>query len=168
MKATGLLPIVLFALILFSGCVTLPVAEQCEEMEGMSDDQLVSDAGWGELITTDETYALKSKIGCWHSVALADAARSDPQGAAEHCTKILDLKGDYPDDEDTLKSEFNLCVDAVAKRLRNTELCENIDAEEFSFQHERCIAHATPPPPMCSSALILSGLFALLFFARRE
>ncbi len=154
-----------FALILLSGCVKLPTADKCENL---NEQEVLSGAGWGEVITTDETYFLKTKVGCWHSVALADAARNDPNAAAEHCTKISDLDSDYPDDKDMLTTEFNTCIDAVAKRMRNTGLCSNMDEEEFTFEYERCVAHATTPPPMCASAFILLAGAAFLFCACKK
>jgi hypothetical protein len=164
MKLRALSVAALFGLLLLSGCVELPTSEQCENI---NDQDVLDGAGWGEVLATDESYVLQSKIGCWHSVALADAARNDPQAAAESCTKILSLKDDYPEDLDTLNSEFNTCVDAAAKRLRDTSVCDNIDEEAFAFQYERCVAHATPPPPMCSSALILLAAVPALLISRR-
>lgn len=144
--------LMLFALLLLYGCVTLPDESSCENID---EQEILSGAGWGEVLLTDESYVLKSKIGCWHSVALADAAKSDAQSAAVHCTKILDLKLDYPDYEDLLTSEFNTCVDAVAKRMRDPSLCGNMDEEESAFEYNRCVAHATPPQPLCAGAFIL-------------
>lgn len=152
----------LFALaLLLSGCVQLPTEKECVNI---NDKEVLDGAGWGEVIVTDETYVLSTKIGCWHSVALADAARNDPQAAVAHCRKILDLRSQYPDDEDTLRSEFNTCIDAVAKRFRLEAICVNIDKTQYPFENERCVAHATPPPAMCASPFIV--LAALLFCAR--
>ncbi len=147
------------ALLFFSGCVTLPDASRCENI---NEQEILSEAGWGEVVVTDESYVLKSRIGCWHSVALADAAREDAQSAAVHCTKILDLEVDYPDYEDLLHSEFNTCVDAVARRMREPGICANMDEEESAFEYNRCVAHATPPQSMCTGAFVLFASAATL------
>jgi hypothetical protein len=147
------------ALFFLSGCVTLPDASKCENID---EQEILSGAGWGEVVVTDESYVLKSRIGCWHSVALADAARNDAHSAGTHCTKILDLEVDYPDYEDLLNSEFNTCVDAVARRMRDPGLCANMDEEESAFEYNRCVAHATPPQSMCTGAFILLASAATL------
>lgn len=149
---SALIALCIAALIFLCGCVTLPDASECENI---NEQEILSGAGWGEVVVTDESYVLKSKIGCWHSVALADAAREDAQSAGVHCTRILDLALDYPDYEDLLNSEFNTCVDAVARRMRDQGVCANMDEEESAFEYNRCLAHATPPQSMCTGAFIL-------------
>ncbi|MBN2122268.1 hypothetical protein JW721_04410 [Candidatus Micrarchaeota archaeon] len=156
---TATIAFCIMALLFLCGCVTLPDASKCESL---NEQEILSGAGWGEVVVTDESYVLKSRIGCWHSVALADAAREDPGSAAAHCTKILDLQLDYPDYEDLLNSEFNTCVDAVARRMRDPGLCANMDEEESAFEYNRCVAHATPPQSMCTGAFILFAAAATL------
>jgi len=141
-------------LVLLFGCMNMKTEEDCNNL---NEDDILEHTAWGEnIVSTDSAVITKAKVTCWHTAALGYAAKSDSDSAADSCEQIKQASI-HPSEFDTLNREYVMCIDAVAKRLRDPSLCEKMDEDEFEFEKKRCIEHATPPPSVCSSTL-----FALL------
>jgi hypothetical protein len=156
MKALLLLP---FALLLFSGCMNMKTMEDCENMDP---NDVLQHTSWGEnVLHTDTTVVVKARVTCWHTAALGYTSKGDRSSAIQSCDSILLV----PDgDAEVLYREYAICIDAVAKRFREPSICLDISADDFKFEKERCIEHATPPAGVCAATpFILLALAAFLF-----
>ena len=153
--------IVLGGLLLFSGCLQMKTIDDCD---GLNDEDIIEQTSWGEnVVSTDSSVITKAKVTCYHTAALAYAAKNDFDLAGASCEQITQVS-DNPSDLDMLKREEAMCIDATAKRLREPSLCEKIDTEDLEFEKKRCIEHATPPPKVCASTFILLSAIGSFMF----
>ena len=157
--------LLLFLALLFSGCVKMRTAEDCENFDAQ--DALSQATWWQDTLQTDEGVVTKAEITCWHSAALSYAAWVDPMNATDCCERILSLSYAYGDQE-MFYREYVLCISAISKRMQMPTVCEKIDDPDFEFEKESCMRNATPPPEICGGALFaLLALGASLFFRKQ-
>ncbi len=159
--------IAIFGFLLLFGCMEMKTEDDCNNL---NEDDLIGQTSWGEnVVSTDSAIVTKAKVTCWHTAALGYAAKSDPDNAADSCEQIKQASVN-PSDFDMLGREYVMCIDSVAKRMRNPSLCEKIDEDDFEFEKKRCLEHATPPPTVCSSTtFVLLALGGSIFiFTQRK
>ena len=150
-------------LMLFSGCLELPKDEDCG---AITKEGVLQETVWGEsLANTDDSIVTKARISCWHNVALAHAAKSNPLNATNACNQILLLAEDPDNPGDTLEREHVFCISAISKRLKDPIICEEIHGEDYAFEKKRCITSSTYKEPLCvlTSFSLLTLAFALFF-----
>ena len=158
-----ILPLAL--LLLLSGCMELPTENDCA---AITKDNVIQQTSWGEnLVNTDESVVKKANVTCWHNVALAYAAKMQPANATASCKQILLVSND-PIDTDSLEYEYILCIDSIAKRLRDPFICQNIDPTKHEFDNARCINNATPNDTVCVLSFALLALPLAVFLKRRK
>lgn len=162
MKRAFLFAFAAAAMLVLAGCVTMSTEEDCENI---NPSEVLEQTSWGEnFVSTDDAVVLKAKLTCWHSKALAYAAKGDEEHAVGACRSILNIPDDPGDSlsEYLLQSEYNMCIDSVAGRMRNDQICYEIPAES-AYERTRCFSHAAPRKPICASPFILLALGLPLF-----
>lgn len=167
--------IIIFSLLgflLLAGCMQMETEEKCLHMDP---DEVLTNTAWGEnFVSTDESVVKKANITCWHNAALTYTAKSDLDNATRCCDQILKINNDPADKKDTLYPEYVLCIDAVAVRLQNNETCLKIATKDpdlganYDFEKKQCIKHATPPPPICSTAPVVAFILGATLFVKRR
>ncbi|MFP3949741.1 MAG: hypothetical protein ACLFUZ_01465 [Candidatus Micrarchaeia archaeon] len=155
--------LILFLLLAtFSGCINMRTMDDCIHLDAQEEASknpwLLNPAG-----ALDEHYIMKANISCWHSAAIAYAAKNNPSNATACCEEIRHVSND-PSDETTLYREYVLCIDSISTRLADPSICERILEEDYEFEKNRCMAHAEKPEPVCvATAFSLLALgFAFL------
>lgn len=156
----------LVLLLLFSGCIQMKTDAECESI---TQDEIASQTAWGYApAVVDEHYVVKAKVTCWHNAALAHAAMSNRMNATNACNQILSVTS-APESQSILAREQVYCMDAIAKRLRDESICEEIDEDEYAFEKSRCIAHSEVEEQICVlTTFALLALSVPLFFLRHK
>lgn len=154
----------LVLLLLFSGCIQMKTDAECESI---TQDEIASQTAWGYApAVVDEHYVVKAKVTCWHNAALAHAAMNNRINATIACNQILSVASGDPG---ILAREQVYCIDAIAKRLRDESICEEIDEDEYAFEKSRCIAHSEVEEQICVlTTFALLALSVPLFFLRHK
>ena len=116
----------------------------------------------------DEHYFVKAKVTCWHNAALAHAAMNNPINATIACNNILDVSTDTFE-PNLLEREQVYCMDAIARRLRDQDICDEIDEEAYAFEYRRCLSNSEMEDPVCVlTTFALLSLAVSLFFLRHK
>ncbi len=153
-------------LLLFSGCIQMKTDEDCQSL---TQDEIETQTAWGYAPTgVDEHYFVKAKVTCWHNAALAHAAMNNRINATLACNNILEASTDSLD-QDLLAREHVYCIGAIAPRLRDQSICEEIDGDSFAFEKTRCISNSEVEEQVCVlTTFALLALSIPLFFLRRK
>ena len=160
-----LMLLALFGLLLLGGCMQMKTEDDCKALTAES---ALESAPWGESAASfDKDVVIKANVTCWHTAALGYVAKNN-RAKAIYCCKQIPEVSSREIDKDTLYREFLLCIDSVATRLQDTSICQEITDEDYKFEKESCIRHATPPPAPCSGTtlFLLLALGSALFIKK--
>lgn len=157
--------IIFFLLAVFSGCINMRTMDDCRNLDAQEEASknpwLLNPAG-----ALDSHYTMKANISCWHSAAIAYAAKNNPSNATACCEEIRQVSTD-PDDEETLYREYVLCIDSISTRLADPYICDRITDEDYEFEKNRCIAHAEKPEPVCVATAFSLLALGFAFLSRK-
>ncbi len=153
-------------LLLFTGCIQMKTDEECESI---TQEEIASQTAWGYApAVVDDHYVVKATVTCWHNAALAHAAMNNRMNATNACNQILSVTS-ASESQNILEREQVYCMDAIAKRLRDESICEEIDEDEYAFEKSRCISNSEMEDPVCVlTTFALLSLAVSLFLLRHK